>query len=230
MKSYSKGEDDMDKLTLSSYIDHTLLKPTATPQDIMQLCQEGNRYRFASICVNGCNVALATAHSQIPVAAVVGFPLGAMSTRAKVAETVQAVADGASEIDMVMNLGWAKAGAWAQVEEDIRQVVAAANGHVVKVIIETCYLTDEEKELACLAAKRAGAHFVKTSTGFGGGGATVADVELMRRTVGTELGVKASGGIRDLATALDLIRAGATRLGASAGVRILSELEDSCGD
>ncbi|HHW98274.1 MAG TPA: deoxyribose-phosphate aldolase [Firmicutes bacterium] len=220
----------MDKLALASYIDHTLLKPTATSEDIKRLCQEGNKYHFASICVNGSNVALAVAHSQIPVAAVVGFPLGAMSTKAKVAETEQVIADGASEIDMVINLGWAKAGAWEQVEEEIRQVVVAANGHLVKVIIETCYLTDPEKESACLAAKRAGAHFVKTSTGFGGGGATVADVELMRRTVGTDLGVKASGGVRDLSTAMALIRAGATRLGASAGVQIMAELEDSRGN
>lgn len=216
----------MDKQTLASYIDHTLLKPTATPEDIEQLCQEGNANLFASVCVNGCHVALATKLSQIPVAAVIGFPLGAMSTVAKVAETKQVVTDGASEIDMVINLGWAKAGAWEQVEQEISQVVAAAPGCPVKVIIETAYLTDEEKELACLAAKRAGAHFVKTSTGFADGGATVADVELMRRTVGADLGVKASGGIRDLATAQALIKAGATRLGASAGVKIVAELGD----
>lgn len=215
----------MDKQTLAAYIDHTLLKATTTPQDIEKLCQEGNAHQFASICVNGCYVALAARVSKIPVAAVVGFPLGAMSTAAKVAETKQAVADGASEVDMVINLGWAKAGEWERVEQEIRQVVAAA-GCCVKVIIETAYLTDEEKELACLAAKRAGAQFVKTSTGFAGGGATVADVALMRRVVGDELGVKASGGIRDLATALALIEAGATRLGASAGVSIAAELED----
>ena len=147
-----------------------------------------------------------------------------MSTVAKVAETKQAIADGAGEIDVVINLGWAKAGAWEQVEQEIRQVVAAAAGCVVKVIIETVSLTDAEKEQACLAAKRAGAHYVKTSTGFAGGGATVADVVLMRRVVGSELGVKASGGIRDLASALALIGAGATRLGASAGVSIVTEL------
>lgn len=216
----------MDKQTLASYIDHTLLKPTATPEDIEQLCKEGNATHFASVCVNGCYVALANRLSQIPVAAVIGFPLGAMSTAAKVAETKQVVTDGASEIDMVINLGWAKAGAWEQVEQEISQVVAAAPGCPVKVIIETAYLTDQEKELACLAAKRAGAHFVKTSTGFANGGATVADVELMRRTVGADLGVKASGGIRDLATAQALIKAGATRLGASAGVKIVAELGD----
>ncbi len=214
----------MDKQTLAAYIDHTLLKPTATPQDIERLCEEGNAYRFASICVNGCYVTLAAKLSKIPIAAVVGFPLGAMSTVAKVAETKQAIADGAGEIDMVINLGWAKAGAWEQVEQEIRQVVAAAAGCVVKVIIETVSLTDAEKEQACLAAKRAGAHYVKTSTGFAGGGATVADVVLMRRVVGSELGVKASGGIRDLAAALALIGAGATRLGASAGVSIVTEL------
>lgn len=216
----------MDKQTLAAYIDHTLLKPTATPQDIERLCQEGNAYQFASVCVNGCYVALAAKLSKVPVAAVVGFPLGAMSTMTKVAETKQAILDGASEIDMVINLGWAKAGAWEQIEQEIRQVVAAAAGCTVKVIIETVLLTDAEKELACLATKRAGAHYVKTSTGFAGGGATVADVALMRRVVGADLGVKASGGIRDLATALALIGAGATRLGASAGVSIVTELGD----
>lgn len=215
----------MDKQTLASYIDHTLLKPTATPEDIRQLCQEGNTFRFASLCVNGSNVALAVEMSKIPVAAVIGFPLGAMSTVAKVAEVKQAIADGASEIDMVINLGWAKAGDWQRVEQEIAQVVGAASGHLVKVIIETVYLTDREKEKACLAAKNAGAHFVKTSTGFAGAGAAVADVELMRSIVGDQMGVKASGGIRDLAAAMAMLKAGATRLGASAGVKIMNELE-----
>lgn len=216
----------MDKLTFASYIDHTLLKPTATADDLRQLCHEGNRFRFASVCVNGSYVALAADICEIPVAAVVGFPLGAMSTVAKVAETKQAIADGASEIDMVINLGWAKVGAWQQVEQEISQIVGAASGRVVKVIIETAYLLASEKELACLAAKQAGAHFVKTSTGFAEGGATVADVELMRRVVGEQMGIKASGGIRDYASALALIRAGATRLGASAGVKILAQFEE----
>lgn len=216
----------MDKLKFASYIDHTLLKPTATADDIRRLCQEGNRFRFASVCVNSSHVALAAEISEIPVAVVVGFPLGAMSTVAKVAETKQAVAEGASEIDMVINLGWAKAGAWQQVEQEISLVKEAASGHIVKVIIETACLTDDEKEQACLAAKNAGAHFVKTSTGFADGGATIADVQLMRRTIGEQMGIKASGGIRDYASALALIEAGATRLGASAGVKILAALEE----
>lgn len=219
----------MDKRKLAAYIDHTLLKPTATTADIAHLCREGNTYGFASVCVNGANVAVASRLSEIPVAAVIGFPLGAMSTAIKEAETQQAIADGASEIDMVINLGWAKAGAWQEVTHEIEQVVKAATGGVVKVIIETVFLTDEEKEKACLAAKAAGAHFVKTSTGFSGGGASLTDVELMCRVVGTQMGVKASGGIRDLATAQALIAAGATRLGASAGVQIINELSDADG-
>ncbi|NLY53691.1 MAG: deoxyribose-phosphate aldolase [Firmicutes bacterium] len=212
------------KLRLASLIDHTLLSPVATPADIEQLCREGNQHRFASVCVNGCYVALAAQHSQIPVTAVVGFPLGATSTQIKVAETAQAIADGASEIDMVMNMGLAKAGAWEQVEQEIRQVVEAAQGNIVKVIIETALLDDTEKIRACQAAQEAGAHFVKTSTGFSSAGATVTDVALMRKTVGPNMGVKAAGGIRDLATAMAMLEAGASRIGASAGVRILAEI------
>lgn len=215
----------MDRKTLASYIDHTNLKPTATPDDIRRLCAEGNEYRFASVCVNGGYVRLAASLSEIPVAAVVGFPLGAMSTPAKSAETRQAVLDGATEIDMVINVGLAKAGEWRQVQDDIRAVVEAAQGAVVKVIIETALLTDEEKRLACQAAVAAEAHFVKTSTGFSSGGATAEDVKLMRAVVGDGLGVKASGGIRDLAAALQMIAAGANRLGVSAGVQIIEELK-----
>lgn len=214
----------MNRQEMAGYIDHTLLKATATPDEIRQLCREGNQHRFASVCVNGGNVALAVSASDIPVAAVVGFPLGAMSSVGKAAETVQAITDGASEIDMVMNIGWAKAGLWPQVEQDIRLVVEAAQGHVVKVIIETALLTDEEKRQACRVAVAAGAHFVKTSTGFSTAGATEADVRLMRAEVGERVGVKASGGIRDLSTALRMIAAGASRLGASAGVQILEAM------
>lgn len=209
---------------MASYIDHTLLKATATPAEITQLCQEGNQHQFASVCVNSAYVPLAFSLSDIPVAAVVGFPLGAMSSAAKAFETAQAVADGAEEIDMVINIGWAKAGLWPQLTEDIQQVVAAAKGRTVKVIIETALLTDDEKRLACQAAVQAGANFVKTSTGFSTGGATEADVRLMRAAVGEQLGVKASGGIRDLDAALRMIAAGANRLGASAGVQIVGAL------
>lgn len=211
----------MEARALAGYIDHTLLKATATPEEIRQLCSEGNQYRFASVCVNSSHVPLAVSLSEIPVAAVVGFPLGAMSSAAKAFETRQAIADGASEIDMVINLGWAKAGLWKEVEADIRQVVEAAAGRPVKVIVETALLTDGEKQQACQAASRAQAAFVKTSTGFSTGGATEADVRLMRSVVGDGLGVKASGGIRDLDTALRMIAAGANRLGASAGVQIV---------
>lgn len=214
----------MDKQTLASYIDHTLLKSTATQQDIELLCQEGNHYGFASVCVHGSNVALASRLSHIPVAAVIGFPLGAMSSRIKVAEARQAILDGASELDMVINLGWAKAGAWDKVAAEIAEVVAAVDGCLAKVIIETTLLTDAEKELACMAVKQAGAHYVKTSTGFAGGGATIADVQLLRRLVGDEFGVKASGGISNLEDALAMIKAGASRLGASAGVKIVEGL------
>ncbi len=214
----------MNRQEMASHIDHTLLKATATPEEIKLLCQEGNQFRFASVCVNGGNVALAVSESKIPVAAVVGFPLGAMNSACKAAETAQAIADGASEIDMVMNIGWAKAGLWSQVEQDIRLVVVAAAGHTVKVIIETALLTDDEKRQACRVAVAAGAHFVKTSTGFSTAGATEADVSLMRSVVGESVGVKASGGIRDLPTALRMIAAGANRLGASAGVKILEAM------
>lgn len=214
----------MNKQQLARYIDHTLLKATATPDQIRQLCREGNEHHFASVCVNGCNVALAVSESQIPVAAVVGFPLGAMNSACKAAETIQAIADGAGEIDMVLNIGWAKAGLWQQVEQDIRLVVEAARGHVVKVIIETALLSDDEKRQSCRCAVAAGAQFVKTSTGFSTAGATTTDVRLMREVVGDRLGVKASGGIRDLSTALCMIEAGASRLGVSAGVEIVAAL------
>ncbi len=215
----------MDSRMLASYIDHTILKPTATPTEISKLCAEGNEYRFASVCVNGCYVKQAVTESEIPVAAVVGFPLGAMSSVAKAAETRQAVQDGAAEIDMVINIGWAKAGMWQQVQDDIRAVVEAAQGVLVKVIIETALLTGEEKRQACQAAVAAQAHFVKTSTGFSTAGANEEDVKLMRSVVGDKLGVKASGGIRNLDTALAMIAAGANRLGVSAGVQIIEELK-----
>jgi len=257
---------------INTYIDHTLLKPQATPEQIRKLCAEAREYAFASVCVNSCYARLVAEElrgSGVKTCCVIGFPLGAMSTAAKAAETALTVADGAEEIDMVINVGAAKAGDWAYVEKDIAAVVEAAhtgrvaaegrpaleagpalgapvggcegmtNGElnapagsreapaapraIGKVILENCLLTEAEIVEACLAAKRAGAEFVKTSTGFSTGGARVEDVRLMRETVGPDMGVKAAGGIRDFATARAMIEAGATRIGASAGLAIVRE-------
>ncbi len=208
----------------SKYIDHTILKATATYDDILKLCSEANEYHFASVCVNPANVSLAhklLSGSDVLVCTVIGFPLGANASSVKAFETTQAIADGADEVDMVINLGQAKAQNWDYVYEDIKAVVDAANGVLVKVIIETCYLTDEEKVMACKMAVKAGADFVKTSTGFGTGGATVADVKLMKNTVGARCKVKASGGIRDKETFEAMIEAGAERIGCSAGMQIM---------
>jgi len=215
---------------VAGYIDHTLLKPEATPAQIEQLCAEAIQYRFASVCVNPSFVPLCVSllrGSPVAVCAVIGFPLGATTTKAKVFEATQAAANGARELDMVIAVGQLRAGRYPEVAEDIRQVVESghAQGALVKVIIETSLLSDEEKVAACLLAARAGADFVKTSTGFAGGGATVADIALMRRAVGREVGVKASGGVRSLADARALIAAGASRIGASAGVAIVREAE-----
>jgi deoxyribose-phosphate aldolase len=210
---------------VAGYIDHTILKPEATPADVAKLCDEAVRYGFAAVCVNSVHigaVAEALRGSGVKACSVVGFPLGAMSPAAKAEETRIAVADGADEIDMVINIGALKADDMNAVYADIREVVQAARGRaIVKVIIETCLLTDEEKIKACAAARLAGADFVKTSTGFSTGGATAEDVRLMRATVGPDLGVKASGGIRTYEDALRMIGAGATRLGTSAGVSIV---------
>ncbi|NCB30912.1 MAG: deoxyribose-phosphate aldolase [Clostridia bacterium] len=210
---------------LNRYIDHTLLKAEATPVQIEKLCSEALAYHFASVCVNTCYVPLC-AHllkgSDVAVCCVVGFPLGAMLIDAKAAETRLAVAAGAQEVDMVINVGMAKAGDWAYVQSDIRAVVEAAGTAHVKVILECCLLTDAEKERACACAMAAGAAFVKTSTGFSTGGATIEDVALMRRCVGPEMGVKAAGGVRTKEDALAIIQAGATRLGASAGIAIVT--------
>lgn len=211
-------------MNLASLIDHTMLKADSRKETILKYCKEAKEYGFASVCVNSVNVALVAAElagTQIKTCSVVGFPLGAMSTASKSFEAKQAVADGASEIDMVMNIGAAKDGAWTVVEEDIRAVVEASKPALVKVIIETCLLSDEEKVKACQAAESAGADFVKTSTGFSTAGATLEDVKLMRETVGNRLGVKASGGVRDPEFAKDLIEAGANRLGASNGLKVL---------
>ena len=218
----------MDKKTIASMIDHTLLKPEATPAQIEKLCAEAAEYHFASVCVNPVYIPLAARllkGTGVKVCCVVGFPLGAIAPEQKAAEAASCAAMGAEELDMVIHVGAAKAGDWALVQRDIEGVVKAAAGHTVKVIIETCLLTDEEKAKACEAAKAAGAHFVKTSTGFSTGGATTHDIALMRKTVGPEMGVKASGGIRDYETAMAMIEAGANRIGASAGIAIVAAAE-----
>ena len=210
---------------LARMIDHTLLSPTATRGDIEALCDEARENCFASVCVNPYWVTLANeklAESPVRVCTVIGFPLGANRAETKVYEAIRAVEDGAVELDMVLNSGALRSGDYTAAERDIAGVVEAGRGRaIVKVILETGHLNDEEKVKACVLARRAGAHFVKTSTGFGKGGATEEDVRLMRRVVGPALGVKASGGVKDQPTAIRMIEAGATRIGASAGVRIV---------
>jgi deoxyribose-phosphate aldolase len=210
---------------IAKYIDHTLLKPDATKEAILKIVEEAKEYEFASVCVNPHWVSLCYDHlkdTTVKVCTVIGFPLGATSTESKVFETKQAISDGATEVDMVINIGELKAGNDDFVKQDIQAVVNAAKGNALsKVIIETSLLTDDEKVRACQLAKEAGADFVKTSTGFSGGGATIEDVALMRKTVGPDMGVKASGGVRDLAQAKAVIDAGATRIGASSGVAIV---------
>ena len=216
-------------MELCKYIDHTLLRADAVPEEIERLCREAVEHRFASVCVNGKYVPLAarlTAGTDVKVACVVGFPLGAMSSEAKAFEAAKAVSDGAHEIDMVIDIGAAKAGDFETVESDVRAVVRAAEGRaIVKAIIETCLLSDDEKRAACRAAVAGGAAFVKTSTGFSKGGATVEDVHLCRETVGPDIGVKASGGVRTREAAEAMISAGATRIGTSSGVAICAGSE-----
>lgn len=219
--------EDLEGKNITRFIDHTLLRPDATPAQILRLCDEAKSYGFASVCVNSIYVPLAVNRlqgSQVKVCTSIGFPLGATTTLIKVVEARDAIASGATELDMVINIGALKAGDYDLVRRDIEAVVRAAGSSVmVKVILETCLLTDEEKEKACLLAREAGAAFVKTSTGFALKGATVEDVRLMRRVVGPNMGVKAAGGIRDFNTAMKMIVAGATRLGTSSGVSIVEE-------
>lgn len=219
---------------IAKYIDHTLLKAEATPGQVDQLCAEAREYGFAAVCVNPCYVRRAAERLRgtgVKVATVAGFPLGATLPQVKAYEAEQAILDGASEIDMVIQIGALKAGEDDLVQEDIAAVVRAAHrgGAICKVIIETAYLTDEEKERACRLAQAAGADYVKTSTGFGPAGATVEDVALMRRVVGPDMGIKAAGGVRTLAQAKAMIAAGATRIGASAGVKIVEEARQASG-
>ncbi|PTK63406.1 deoxyribose-phosphate aldolase [Staphylococcus haemolyticus] len=215
-------------MNYAKFIDHTLLKPESTRQQIDQIIDEAKEYNFKSICVNPTHVKYAAERlndSDVLVCTVIGFPLGATTTATKIFETEDAIKNGASEIDMVINIGALKDGRFEDVQKDIEGVVGAANGKTVKVIIETVLLSDEEKVKASELAKAAGADFVKTSTGFARGGATPEDVKLMKDTVGDELEVKASGGVRSLEDFNKMIDAGATRIGASAGVQIIQGLE-----
>lgn len=217
-------------MNYAKYIDHTLLKPEATRAQIDTILDEAKTYHFKSVCVNPTHVAYAheaLKDSDVEVCTVIGFPLGASTTAVKRFETEDAVNNGADEIDMVINVGALKDGRFEDVQKDIEAVVGAANGKLVKVIIETVLLTDEEKVKASELSKAAGADFVKTSTGFAGGGATAADVRLMKATVGDALEVKASGGVRNLEDFNAMLDAGATRIGASAGVQIIQGLEST---
>lgn len=212
-------------MKLNRYIDHTVLKATTTESDIKTLCNEAIEYNFYSVCVNGCYVKTAAnelSGSNVKVAAVVGFPLGAMSKEAKIYEAKKCIEDGASEIDMVLNIGLLKSENDMEVEDEIRSIKQTIGDNTLKVILETCYLTKDEIELACQLCVNAGADFVKTSTGFGTDGATLENVELMASTVNGKAQVKASGGVRDLETARVFIKAGATRLGTSSGVQLMT--------
>lgn len=212
--------------TLASYIDHTLLKATATPEDVKVLCEEAIEHSFYAVCVQGYYVKLAAHYlqdSNVKIAAVVGFPLGGSSTKTKVYEAKQAILDGADEIDMVLAIGMLKARELDMVRDEIEQISQVIDRHVLKVIIETCSLTNEEKEIACQLAYEAGADFVKTSTGYGNHGATLSDINLMRNVVGDKMKIKASGGIRDKKIAEQFIEAGADRIGTSSGVKIVTE-------
>ncbi len=214
----------IDSKKLAALIDHTLLKPETTPMMVEQLCSEAITHEFCSVCILPTFVSQAATllkDSNVKVCTVIGFPLGATETRVKAMETGVAIEQGANELDMVINIGLIKSSQWTKVEADIAAVVEAANGLTVKVILETCLLSDEEKIEACKICVNAGADFVKTSTGFSTSGATIEDVKLMRKTVGAKTGVKASGGVRDYQTACDMVEAGATRLGTSSGLKIV---------
>ena len=215
-------------MKINKFIDHTVLSQDADEKKIDKLIAEAKEHDFASVCVNSCwtkKCAEALKYSDVNVCVVVGFPLGAMDTKSKAFETKTAIENGADEIDMVINVGWLKSGRYSDVENDIREVKKACGDKHLKVIIECCLLTDEEKVMACKLSEKAGADFVKTSTGFSKSGATVEDVALMRKTVGDRLGVKAAGGIRDGKTAVAMIKAGASRLGCSAGIKIIEETD-----
>ena len=212
-------------MPLENYIDHTLLKPSATTENIIQLCDEAKKYNFFAVCVNGSFVKLAKReliNSNVKIAAVVGFPLGATAISIKVLETKTYINDGADEIDMVINVGMLKSKDFKYLENEIQAVKNELGDRVLKVIIETCYLTDEEKKVICEIAMNAGADFVKTSTGFGTNGATIADVKLIKEVLKGQLSIKASGGISDKETALNYISLGVTRIGTSSGIKIVT--------
>lgn len=219
----------MNAKQIAHYIDHTALTAEKTDADILKLCDEAIEHQFFSVCINSCHIPLAKqklAGSNVKICTVVGFPLGANLSSVKAFETQEAITAGANEIDMVINVGWIKSNKWSAVKEDIQTVLNACNGTPLKVILETCLLTKEEIVQACEICKALKVAFVKTSTGFNKGGATVEDVALMKHTVG-DIGVKASGGIRDTQTAIAMIKAGATRIGASAGIAIIHGVQDS---
>ncbi|MDC2825943.1 deoxyribose-phosphate aldolase [Rodentibacter pneumotropicus] len=222
----------MDSKTLAKYIDHTALTAEKNEQDILTLCDEAIKYGFYSVCINSGYIPLAKeklAGSDVKICTVVGFPLGANLTSVKAFETQEAIKAGANEIDMVINVGWIKSNKWQAVKDDIQAVLNACNGVPLKVILETCLLTKDEIIKACEICKKIGVAFVKTSTGFSKGGALVEDVALMKKIVGN-IGVKASGGVRDTETALAMIKAGATRIGASASIAIIGHTNDRQSD
>lgn len=222
----------MDAKNLAQYIDHTALTAEKNESDILKLCDEAVKYHFYSVCINSAYIPLAKeklAGTDVKICTVIGFPLGANLTSVKAFETSEAIKAGANEIDMVLNVGWIKSQKWDAVKEDIKAVFNACHGIPLKVILETCLLSKEEIVKACEICKEVGVAFVKTSTGFNKGGATVEDVALMKQTVGN-IGVKASGGIRDTETALAMIKAGATRIGASAGIAIIGETAEVKGN
>lgn len=211
-------------MRLEDYIDHTLLKPTATIAEIKNLCADAIKYELYAVCMHGCHIALAKNElngSPVKLAAVVGFPLGAMTTEAKVFEAKECISNGADEIDMVINIGYLKSGLGEFVENDIKKVKKAIGNTVLKVIIETCFLTDKEKETACKIVMDSGAEFVKTSTGFGKGGATYEDVMLIKKIIGDKVKIKASGGIKNKESALKYIDLGVSRIGTSSGPSLL---------
>ncbi|WP_439234238.1 deoxyribose-phosphate aldolase [Lonepinella koalarum] len=217
---------------LAKFIDHTALTAEKTEKDIVQLCQEALEHHFCSVCINSGYIPLAKqqlAGSDVKICTVVGFPLGANLSAVKAFEAEQAIRAGAEEIDMVINVGWIKSGKWADVRADIKAVLDTCQGKTLKVILETCLLSKDEIVRACEICRDLNVGFVKTSTGFNKGGATVEDIALMRKTVGINIGVKASGGVRDTETAIAMIKAGASRIGASAGIAIISGLQDNQG-
>ena len=216
-------------MVISKFIDHTLLKPTATPEDINLLCEEAIKHNFFAVCVNGCYVSTAKKNlnnTTVRIAAVVGFPLGASSSKSKIEEALLYVKDGADEIDMVINLGYLKAKKYEAVANEIEEIKKAIGDRILKVILETCFLTDEEIRIACHLAKKAGADYVKTSTGFGSAGATEHAVKIMVDEVGDTLKIKASGGIKDLATAKKYIDLGVSRIGTSSGIAIITTIKN----